>query len=238
MLGTHRRALRLPRVAFVHAPDALRIRRERVGRRGRRHDAQLGLAAGPCELRLGRLVRVVLLLGADLAEAGRGRQVARIDVRGVEAVEERVDPHLERGVRRDAQTGEGGELVESREIARIAHGDGEDAALLAERHRVEALRDAAGHESQDVRTDGVERFGRGRGDPVLDGEPVGDDVLGRVLLEEGRAETPAQPPLTEHGAMPLLVRDELALEQEIAKSRHAKTFPSQFTPRARVESAP
>ena len=153
----------LPRVALIETPRALGVRRGEVGRR-RRNDAQVRPALRTRDpRRLGRLVRVHVGGGLRLAEECGRREVTRLDVGRVVAVEKSVDAYLEGGVWNDAKARECRELVESREVAGIAHRDREAAPVAAKRHGVQALGDAAGHEAQDVRADLLERLGRGGG---------------------------------------------------------------------------
>ncbi len=211
---------RLPRVALVETPRALRVGRAEVGRR-RRGDVQVRPALRtrqPCRLR--RLVRVHLGGGLRLAEECGRREVARLDVGRVIAVEQRVDAHLESSVRDDAEARERRELVESREVARIAHRDREAASVPAKRHGVQALGDAAGHEAQDVRADLLERLRRRRRYPVLDGETVENDVLGGFFLEERGPDPSLLADLSHHGAVSLLVADERLFDEEVAQARH------------------
>ena len=112
------------------------------------------------------------------------------------------------------------ELVESREVSRIAHRDRETPSLLAERHRVQALGHTARHEPEDVRPDLLESLRRGGRNAVLDREAVQDDLLGGLLLQECRPESSLLAGLPEDGTLPLLVCDERLFEEEVAQARH------------------
>ena len=138
-------------------------------------------------------------------------------------------------MRNDAETRERRELVESREVAGIAHRDREAASVLAKRHGVQALGDAAGHEAQDVRADLLERLRRGRRHPVLDGEAVENDLLGGFFLEQRRPDPSLLADLSHDGAVPLLVGDERLFDEEVAQARHDFSK-LHFTRRLPVES--
>ena len=136
---------------------------------------------------------------------------------------------------RDPESGQRRELVETRQVPRIAHRDGKTPSLFAKRHGVQALGHAARHEPEDVRTDQLESLRRSAGDAVLDREAEKDHLFGDLLLEERRPEPALLAGLPLNGAVPLLVRDERLFDEEVAQARH-DFLKVQFTPGLPVES--